>query len=496
MGGNSSLLVIMAAGTADLLRRLGRLPARLFGRKTRQFRRWLEHTSHLEHLSVLVFAPLLIGVVTMLSNSLEQLSFLLFPPLASGTYTLFADPEGRYSEPTTFVGGMTIGAFMGWLALEATALFIYDFPAGSVEVHAGGAALGLFLTGLVTWILDLEEPTAFSTALLVLITGTSQLAYVVSVALSSTFVAVVFVVWRSTLYERRARYLYSTTQADDRVLVPMTTVHAPEAAMLGARIAAAHDTGKVVLLDVVDEETIAEAERAVLAEADTEIRERPEYITGAKSPAEERAADWAARTLERQAAEIQSTLDVPCDVVVAVDEEDTAGTIVDAAERTDCDLVVAPFEYEEDDVPPVVADLFATRLDVIAFRPDRDESDWNDVLVTLAKPGNVANAMMDYAERLAGAQGRVTACTCIEEESKRRAAEHMLADVVEVSPARCETRVARSTFEEFLEGEGSRYDVVFLGASTDRSAPSRLLRSPAYRAAADVDTDVAIVHLG
>lgn len=486
----------MAGGSLDFVSRMRRLPARLFGRKTRQYRRWLENTSHIEHLSVLVFAPLLIGVVTVLSNSIEQLSFLLFPPLASGTYTLFADPEGEYSEPKKFVGGMTLGAFMGWLSLDVSARFIYNLPPGSIEAHAGAAVLGIFLTGLVTWLLDLEEPTAFSTALLVLITGTSQLAYVISVALSSAFVAGVFVVWRSKFYEQRARYLYSTTQADDQVLVPMTTTHAPEAAMLGARLAAAHDAGKVVLLDIVDEEEIAEAERTVLAEADSEPRESPEYITGAKSPAEERAADWAARTLERQAAEIQSGLGVPCDVVVAVDEGDTAGTIVDAARSTDCDLVVTPFEYEDEDVPPTVADLFSTRIDVVAFRPTRDDTDWNDVLVAVDNAGNVANAMMDYAQRLAGGDGRVTACTCIEDESDRRVAEHRLADLVKVSSAKCETRVARSSFENFVEGEGSRYDAVFLGASTDRSATSRLLREPAYRAVSDADTDVAIVHLG
>ncbi|MFB6095690.1 MAG: HPP family protein, partial [Halodesulfurarchaeum sp.] len=194
----------MPDGRVGLGGRVARAVRQLLQLRVRQFRRWLESTSHIEHLSVLVFAPLLIALVTVLSNSIAQLSFLLFPPLASGTYTLFADPEGKYSDPVKFVGGMTLGAFIGWLSLEVSAVFLYDVPPGAFRVHAGGAALGIFVTGLVTWLLDLEEPTAFSTALLVLITGTSQIAYIIGVAVSSAFVAAAFHVWREMFYEERA----------------------------------------------------------------------------------------------------------------------------------------------------------------------------------------------------------------------------------------------------------------------------------------------------
>lgn len=68
---------------------------------------------------------------------------MLFPPLASGTYTLFADPEGRYADPWTFVAGMAAGALCGWFALVLAGTF-YEFPAGPNTAHAGAAAFGVF----------------------------------------------------------------------------------------------------------------------------------------------------------------------------------------------------------------------------------------------------------------------------------------------------------------------------------------------------------------
>ena len=250
----------------ELRRRLAALRRRAYRferREVRQFRRWIETTSNLTRVSVLLFVPLLVGLVTLLANSVALVSFLLFPPLASGTYTLFSEPEGRYSDPRKFVGGMTVGALCGWGAVEFTATYVYGVPTSALGVDAGAAAVGVLLTGVVTWLLHLELPTAYSTALLVLITGAAQLAYVVGVALSATLVAIVFVVWRGQVYEQRARYLYRTTNADDHVIVPMRGETASQTAMFGARIAAAHDAGKVVLLDVVEDEDLAEAERAL-----------------------------------------------------------------------------------------------------------------------------------------------------------------------------------------------------------------------------------------
>ena len=155
------------------LRRRGRRRLRWIRRFVRRelaaFGRWIETTSNLIHLSVLLIVPLLIAFVTLLSNALAELSFLLFPPLASGTYTLFADPEGRYSDPVRFVGGLTLGSLSGWAALLAANL-AYGAPTNAVGVHPEGAALSVLLTGVVTWVFAVEEASAFSTALLVRVT--------------------------------------------------------------------------------------------------------------------------------------------------------------------------------------------------------------------------------------------------------------------------------------------------------------------------------------
>jgi CBS-domain-containing membrane protein len=230
-----------------LSRRLARLRRRAVEaerREIREFGRWLENTRNLIHLSLLLVVPLVIGLVTWLSNEFAELSFLLFPPLASGAYTLFADPEGRYASPWRFVAGLTVGAVCGWFALELTVTVLGHVPADGVS--AVGAAVGIFLAGVATWAFDVEEPAAASTALLVLVTGTSEFAYVVSVAVSSAIVAGAFVVWRSHFYERRARYLYRSTEGDDHVLVPVRGDRAERAVAFGAGLAAAHEAGKVV----------------------------------------------------------------------------------------------------------------------------------------------------------------------------------------------------------------------------------------------------------
>jgi len=473
---------------SELRRRLAaarQRAARVERRELRSFRKWLETTSNLLHVCVLLFVPLLVGLVTLLANAVGAVSFLLFPPLASGTYTLFSEPEGRYSDPRTFVGGMTVGALCGWTAIEVAA-YAHGVPPASLGINAGAAALGVLLTGGATWALDLELPTAFSTALLVLITGTAQLAYVAGVALSSSLIAIVFVVWRREVYEERARYLYQTTEADDHVVVPMRGDTADQTAMLGARIAAAHDAGKVVLLDVVDDEEIAAAERECIGDdrgGDTQ------------SEAEELAAQTAARTLERQAARIETTVGVPCDVAVAVENGNPAGTVLSTADEANCDLVVTPFECDEDDtLTPFLRTLFASDVDVVALQSTGERTRWKRIMVPVRSASDVAHAMLDYAERLAGRAGSVSVCSCIDTERERRHTESMLANLTETVDTRCETRVSRSTIEEFVERNDAHYDLVFLGASTDRSAASKFFSRPTYERVRDLETDIAIVH--
>lgn len=102
--------------------------------------------------------------------------------------------------------------------------------------------------------------------------------------------------------------------------------------------------------------------------------------------------------------------------------------------------------------------------------------------------------MIDFAERLAGAHCAVSVCHCVSENGDRRAAERMLSDLVETCRGDVETRVARAPIEEFLRAHAPEYDLIVGGASTDRSAASRLLSPPTFERLDDLACDVAIVH--
>ncbi len=458
-----------------LVKRLRRLERREFD----AFLRWIERTGNLLHLSVLVFVPLLIAAVTWLANVTAAVSFLLFPPLASGTYTLFAHPEGRYATPSTFIGGMTVGALCGWLALAlATAVGL-----GGGRVSTTGAALGVFFTGICTWALDLEEPAAFSTALLILLTGNAQLAYVLGIVVSSTFVAVTFVLWRRHFYEQRARYLYGTTSGDDHVLVPMDDAD-ETVARFAASIAGAHEAGKVVLFDIVDETD---------AEQRGESDDRQD-----ESAAVERAADDAAYRLESLAADLETAYDVPCEAVVAAAPEQSASLVLQTARQQNCDLVVTPYaEHEGGGLSSFIRRLFDSEIDVIAFRSNGSpRRRWRRSLVAVRGAGDTARAMLDFAIRVTEGGRVVSVCTCIDSESRRRRAEETLADLVDAFSGPFETHVATASVETYLTRAAPQYDVCFVGSSTDRSAASRFVSPPTFRKLSDLEADVAIVHRG
>ncbi|GAB3667450.1 HPP family protein [Halopiger thermotolerans] len=464
---------------------LGRRLRRLERRELDAVLRWIERTGNLLHLSVLVFVPLLIGAVTWFSNVTPIVSFLLFPPLASGTYTLFADPEGRYSDPWTFVGGMTVGACCGWAALAvADAASLH-----SGTVSAAGAALAIFFTGAVTWALDFEEPTAFSTALLVLVTGNAQLAYVLGIVVSSSFVAGAFVVWRDRFYEQRARYLYQTTSGDDHVLVPMSDgcgadgVDPATVARFAAELAGAHEAGKVVLFETVHTES-GDEKTAESADAPDAPDDRTAETVDA---------------IERFASDLESQYDVPCEVIVAGDDraDPSARLVLQTARAQNCDLIVTP--YAEDDsggLSPFIRRLFDSEIDVIAFRASDDRERWQQVLVPVRGAGDTARAMVDFALRLAGRTRPVGVCTCIKRESRRRRAENTLANLVDAFDGRFDTHVVTEPVAQYLSRVDSQYDVVFLGSSTDRSAASRFVSPPTFEKVSDLEADVAIVHRG
>lgn len=495
-----------------------RVLRRIEHRELAEFRRWLEDTDNLLHLTVVVAVPLLLAVVTAISNQVQALPYLLFPPLASGTYTLFANPESEYASPRRFVGGLTAGALCGDLAFQLVAA-ISEPTGATFGVQPEAAAFAVFLTGLVTWALDLEEASAFSSALLVLVidpgTGATSVllypgvtvavsprtAYVGSVLLSTTLVAVVFLLWRERFYERRAEYLYGTTDGDDHVLVPMSGPDAERTALFGARLAAAHEAGKVVLLRVL---TDADVDGAVHpADIATDGGDQSATSGAGKdgaSPeegydaAEEDAVAEAARTLESAAARIRTRTGVPCESVVVSGEPGPA--TVDAAERTNCDLVVVPHDPDRGVLAEPTRTVFRSSLDAVAFGSTLDVTRWRRVLVAVSRPGDSAHAMVDFATRLAGRAGTVSAFTCIDREVERRPAENRLANVVETVDEPVETRVARDDVESFVEANADSYDLVVLGSSGDRSAASRLVSPPTFRRLRAVDADVAIVDRG
>ncbi|MFB6080528.1 MAG: HPP family protein [Haloferacaceae archaeon] len=498
----------LAARIVALARRLGRIERR----ELVAIRRWIEDTDNLRHLTVVLAVPLLIALVTALSDAVNVISFLLFPPLASGTYTLFADPEGRYSSPRRFVGGLTAGAVSGWLALDVAGRFVAG-PPGEILVSPQSAALAVFLTAVVTWGLDLELPTAFSTALLVLTTGTTKLAYVAGMVLSAILVAGAFVVWRDRFYERRARYLYGAVQGDDHVLVPVQGGDDRPTVALAARLAGAHEAGKVVLLDVVDDDRIAAAERAVLADREVS-RDRPTGETAdadrdgdgtapgaapsdgeddAREAATRRVADEAAAGLERQADWVREVADVPCEVVVATG--DPVRTTLTTAREAGCDLVAASIDPDAEELSPLVSGVFAARIDAVALRSAEGRSSWRRVLVLVSPSSGLSHAMVDFAERLVDGEGRVSLCSCIDAEVERRRAESRLADLAETAWGRVETRVSRSSVDEFLRAFEGSYDLVVVGSSGERSRASRLVAPPTYRriAALDLACDVLVV---
>lgn len=442
------------------------------------FVRWIEHTGNLLHLSVLVFVPLLIAVVTWLSNVTAAISFFLFPPLASGTYTLFADPEGRYATPSKFVGGMTVGALCGLLALTVvTTVGVNGGP-----VSASGAALSVLITGAATWALDLEEPTAFSTALLVLVTGNARFAYVLGVVVSSSFIAIAFVVWRSRFYEERARYLYQTTNADDHVLVPVGN-GSETVARFAAELASAHEAGKVVLFEGIDSTPIEydDAESATV-EAETTA---------------ERAAGDTVDRIEALADDLRAEYDIPCEVVVADGDRRSPGLVLQTARRNNCDLIVTPYEeHDRGGLSSFIGGLFDGDIDVIAFRSNDGRCRWRRRLVAVRGAGDTARTMVDFALRLADPGSPTTVCTCIDDESQRRSAENRLAELVDAFSGRFETQVATETVEAYLARMAPQYDVLFVGSSTDRSTASRFVSPPTFRKLRDLETDVAIVHRG
>jgi hypothetical protein len=483
---------------------------RIERRELGEFRRWIQDTSNLLHLSIVLFVPVVIGFVTYVSNQVQTLSFLLFPPLASGTFTLFRDPEGEYANPVRFVASLSVGALCGLVAYTAT-VWAYGSVAPGV-VYPESAALAIFLTGLVTWAADVEAPSAFATALLALVTGDVDPAtYLVSIVLASSLVAGAFVVWREQFYERRAKYLYETVRGDDHVLVPMRGDTDDRTALFGARLAAAHEAGKVVLCDVVDETTGREsgqADAADTAEAagdagrddetsaagGVEVDDTTSAAGGTDDETLSPATAERVDRLEGLAGTIRTRVGVPCEVVVVAG--DPVQATLQAARNANCDLIVTPYEADRGALSTFVRGIFRSELDAVAFRSSSDRRRWSRVLVLVARPGDTAHAMIDFATRLTYGRGMVSVTTCVGSDVERRRAENRLDHLVETVEGNVETRVARSSVDDFIAANAGHYDLLVLGSSGERSPASRFVSPPMFQRLEGLDCDVAVFDRG
>ena len=337
----------------------------------------------------------------------------------------------------------------------------------------------------------------------------------------------------------------------DRSARPRAVVHKqileaarenPDAtAVFGARLAAAHDAGKVVLLDLVDDEYVARAERQHLGDhhrGDRSLADGGPRSSGAATPAVEEPSDPAdseetgagteapgdggappgdgeadgvdgsgdaatdravaesAAHLEERAAEIETSVGVPCEVVVAVAGRSPGATVRTTAREGNCDLIAASYEQRHGALSPYVQELFGGRTDVVVHRSRAGRTRWKQVLVPVRRASDVAHGMLDFARRLVGRTGSVSVVTCVTTERERRRAEDTLADLVEPFSGDFETRVSKKPIEEYLTAVGSRFDLVIIGASTDRSAASRFVSPPTFERIQEVEADVAIVDRG
>jgi hypothetical protein len=212
--------------------------------------------------------------------------------------------------------------------------------------------------------------------------------------------------------------------------------------MFAARLAAAHEAGKVVLLDVVDDEGTAAAEEVILA-TEPDVTLATDHDPPGDTPAGADVAGparEAADRLEAQAAAVRARVDVPCEVVVA--SGDPVDTALATADETGCDLIVTPFERDADgSLAPFPTAMLDGPIDAVVFRSWSGVERWKRIMVPVARPGDSAHAMIDFAERLAGDRGHVSVCTCIDSEVDRRPAENRLANLVETTRGEVETRV-------------------------------------------------------
>ncbi len=413
-------------------------------------RAWLADSGHLVHVSVLVFLPLIVYGVTRFS-ALSDISYLIFPPLASAVFTLFFDPDGTYSTVRRLVGGLTLGAAVGWAMYAA-------FGFSSLA-----AALAVLGTSLLTWPLDLEHPSAYATALLAVLLQADSPLYVAGVFLSTGAVGALFHAWRATIYEPRGRYLYDALRDEDRVLIPIRGDPDIDIVEVGGRIAAAHDDGRIVLLGM---DGVQRSEIGPLAD---EVRDR---------------------------------FGIPVDTAVTPDDD--PDRVLETADRYGCSVIAARYQEDGDPYTPFTRRLFEGDQDVILFRLDGDTGPWDDAIIPVKDADRLSRVMIELGSRLVDS-GDISVTSVIDRERDRRRAEKRLFDIVsgfeDVATDRSDlldTRIIDAgdrPIHDVITEAATDYGLAIVGASTDRSSLSRMLRGPTAAPLLDGrDGPLLVVH--
>lgn len=241
----------------------------------------------------------------------------------------------------------------------------------------------------------------------------------------------------------------------------------------------------MVLCEVVDSEERSETDATADGDGASSTEVEPSYTA---------TTDDRVRRLEAIASMLRTKVGVPCEVVVVAG--DPAGATLEAAETANCDLIVTPYEEEKGALSGFVYSIFNSGIDSVAFRPASERRRWNRVLVLVSRPGDTAHAMIDFGTRLTRGRGTVSVTTCIDSEVERRQAETTLDRLVDTVDANVETRVARSSVDDFIAANADSYDLLVLGSSGERSPVSRFVSPPTFSRVRDLDCDVAVFDRG
>lgn len=421
----------------------------------------LTRLDRVRSVTAFVVVPVVVAAITFLTNALDALSFLLFPPLAAATHRLFAHPGEPSSSPQSVVLGLTAGAVGGWLGTTVSHSVFGPTAGDLFSVSVPAAVLSVLFTGVLLWLIDVDLSPAYAVSLLVPLLDVPPGVFVLSVVAASGIVAAVFLGWQRFVYDRRAERLYAAVSSGNNVLVPVRDgddrlVH------FAGRLAAGRESSKLQLAVTDDRQADGDACRP----------RRDELAT-----------------------DVEAAIDVTCDVVGEPGPGGRARQISRLARETNCGLVVVPYEADGDALAPWIRQLFDSDLDVVVADVGT-ETTWDRQLVAVRRAGRLSHAMVEYARRLAGDDGRISIGTSIDDERERRAAETTCANLAEAFPGPFETRVDNAPFETFVERTADRHDLLWLGAGTDRSRPSRFVSPPVFRRVQGLDCDVAIVHRG